>query len=184
MRRKVNLIFSRIVKLFVTPFKMLYAKMYPVSYAKHIGVRAKGELYIYDSSYSMFNTEPWLITLGDNVHITKGVQFITHDGGTLVLRHIVPDLELTKPIIVGDNVYIGMHSIVLPGVEIGDDVIIGAGSVVTKNIPSNTVAVGVPARPIKTIDQYLEKAKAESLHLGNLSGKKKEIMLKEHFNIR
>lgn len=163
---------------------MIYAKLFPVKYAKTSGVKIKGRVFIYCSSYSMFSTEPWLVTLGDNVHITNGVKFICHDGGTLILRKVVPDLEITKPISVGNDVYIGIYSIIMPGVRIGNNVIIGAGSVVTKDVPDNTVAAGVPARPIRTIDEYLEKIKKESLKIGHLSGKAKEKELKKIFNDR
>lgn len=57
-----------------------------------------------------------------------------------------------KPIHVGKNVWIGAHATILPGVNIGDGAIIGAGAVVNKNIPANCVAVGVPAKPIKNIN--------------------------------
>ena len=60
-----------------------------------------------------------MITLGNNVHITDGVKFITHDGGTLIYRQYVPDLEITKPIKIGDNVYIGNNLIILQGVTKG-----------------------------------------------------------------
>ena len=63
-----------------------------------------------------------------------------------------------------------------------DAVIIGAGSIVTHDIPDNSVAVGVPARVIKTADEYLEKLKKESLHLGHLKGEEKDRALKKHFN--
>ena len=66
-----------------------------------------------------WNTEPWLITLGNNAHITDGVKFITHDGGTLIYRQYVPDLEIIKPIKIGDNVYIGNNVIILQGVTKG-----------------------------------------------------------------
>ena len=66
-----------------------------------------------------WNTEPWLITLGNNDHITDGVKFITHDGGTLIYRQYVPDLEIIKPIKIGDNVYIGNNVIILQGVTKG-----------------------------------------------------------------
>ena len=88
-----------------------------------------------------------------NVHITDGVRFLTHDGGTLLYRNIVPDLEITKPIVIGNNVYIGNNVIILPGVNVGNNVIIGAGAVVSKDIPDNSVAVGVPARVIKTASE-------------------------------
>ncbi len=60
-------------------------------------------------------------------------------------------LEYAKPIKVGDNVWIGGNVIVLPGVTIGDNTVIGAGSVVTKDVPSNVLAVGNPCRVIRTI---------------------------------
>lgn len=59
----------------------------------------------------MFNSEPWLTTLGNNAYIIYGVQFITLDGSTLILRKEISDLEITKPIIVGNNIYIGIYSI-------------------------------------------------------------------------
>lgn len=120
-----------------------------------------GELHLYGDIN--WGTEPWIISLGKNVHITEGVNFITHDGGTLLYRHLVPDLEITKPIIVGDDVYIGNNVIILPGVKIGNNVVIGAGAIVSKDIPDNSVAVGVPARVIKTADEYFEKIQKESI---------------------
>jgi galactoside O-acetyltransferase len=58
-----------------------------------------------------------------------------------------------KPVIIGKHVWIGANVTILPGVEIGDRAVIGAGSVVTKDIPPGAMAVGVPARVIKTIDK-------------------------------
>lgn len=129
-----------------------------------------------------WGTEPWLITIGKNVHITDGVKFINHDGGTLLYRHLQPDLEITKPITIGDDVYIGNNVIILPGVKIGNNVIIGAGAIVSKNIPNNSVAAGIPARVIKTAHEYYEKIKKESLHLGHLKGETKDLALKKYYN--
>ena len=122
-----------------------------------------------------------MITLGNNVHITDGVKFITHDGGTLIYRQYVPDLEITKPIKIGDYVYIGNNVIILPGVTIGNNVVIGAGAVVSKSIPDNSLAVGVPARVIKTADEYFEKFQRESLHLENLKGQVKDKALMQYY---
>ena len=151
----------------------------PVQYAKKIGVNMGENVHIYGKV--SFSSEPWIITLGNNVYITDGVKFITHDGGTLLFRDRVPDLEITKPICVGDNVYIGNNVIILPGVTIGSNVVIGAGAVVSRDIPDNSVAVGVPARVIKTADEYFEKLQKESLHLGHLRGKEKDNALKEYY---
>lgn len=118
------------------------------------------------------------------MYITDGVKFITHDGGTLLYRHLIPDLEITKPIVVGDNVYIGNNVIILPGVTIGSNVVIGAGAIVSRDIPDNSVAVGVPVRVIKTADEYLEKLKKENLHLGHLKGREKDKALMEYYGYK
>ena len=62
---------------------------------------------------------------------------------------------------IGSNVFIGAYSIVLPGITIGDNVIVGAGSVVVHDIPSGSVAVGAPARVVKTLSQFIEEKKSE-----------------------
>lgn len=167
--------------------KKIRSKFYmffrPYKYIDKVGVNfKKGTVHIYGKV--LWGSEPWLITLGSNVHITNGVKFITHDGGTLLFRDQVPDLEITKPIVVGDNVYFGNNVIVLPGVTIGNNVVIGAGAVVSKDIPDNSVSVGVPARVIKTADEYLEKLKKESLHLGHLKGQEKDCALMEYYGYK
>lgn len=130
-----------------------------------------------------FGSEPWILTFGEDVYITDGVKFITHDGGTLLFRDVEPTLEITKPITLGSKVYIGNNVILLPGVEIGDDVVIGAGSVVTKDIPSNEVWAGCPAKRVKSIDDYYQKISSESLHLGHLAGREKDKALRRHFGV-
>lgn len=157
-------------------------KTNPVKHANKIGVDSVGLLYIYGEV--SWGTEPWIIKLGENVHITHGVTFITHDGGTLLFRSEYPDIEITKPIIIGDNVYIGTNATILPGVKIGSNVVIGACSVVTKDVPSNTVVAGNPAKVIKTIEVYKKKMISESLGLGHLKGQDKDEALKEYYKNR
>ena len=160
----------------------LYASINHEGYVRYIGVNAGSDLHVYGNPMSMFGTEPWCITLGNNVHITREVLFVTHDGGTLLYRKYIPDLEITKPIVVGDDVYIGVRSIIMPGVHIGNNCIIAAGSVVTKDVPDNSVVGGVPAKYLKSAEEYLEKIKASSLHLGSLKGDKKDKALRKYFN--
>lgn len=162
------------------PFVWAFSKYKPVEYARWVGVNIGKNPHFYGPT--SWGTEPWLITIGDNVHITGNCKFINHDGGTLIFRDQIPDLEISKPIVVGNNVYIGEETMILPGAHIGNNCVIGARSVVTKDIPDNSVAAGVPARVIKTTDQYLQKLKRESLHLGHLKGKEKDLALREYYN--
>ncbi|MDF2685621.1 MAG: hypothetical protein K0S55_802 [Clostridia bacterium] len=108
-----------------------------------------------------FGSEPYLVKIGSNVKFTNDIRFITHDGGIHVLRNLglFPNGDVFGWIIIGNNVFIGNNVIFLPNVSIGDNVVIGAGSVVTKSIPSNFVAAGVPCKPIRTIDSYYNKLK-------------------------
>ena len=163
-------------------YKQIYRKIMPMKYAYKCGVNIKGRLYLYGNV--SWGTEPWIITVGDNVHITDGVRFITHDGGTLLFRDKIPDLEITKPITVGNNVYIGNCVYILPGVNIGSNVVIGTGSIVTKDVPNNCVVAGVPAKFIKTVDEYFEKLQKESLHLGHLKGQEKDKALMEYYGYK
>lgn len=174
---------KRIIGIFRFIKNFIYSKINPLGYARYLGVKLGDNVHFYGMKPNMFSTEPWLITIGNNVHITADCCFITHDGGTLILRKEIHDLELTAPITVGNDVYIGIRSIIMPGVTIGNRVIIGAGSIVTKNIPDNSVAVGVPAKVIKSVDDYLEQAKNKSLHLGHLKGNDKAKELRKLFNV-
>lgn len=172
---------NRFLKLNKIYLKII-AKFNPVKYAKKIGVNMGEDIHIYGNASKMFGTEPWAINLGNHVHITDEVRFINHDGGTLIFRYQEPDLEITKKIIIGNYVYIGIKAIILPGVKIGNNCIIGAGAIVTHDIPDNSIAVGVPARVIKTTDEYLKKIRKESLHVGHLVGKEKDLELQKILN--
>lgn len=161
------------------PVHFIWNKLSSESYARHIGVNMGKDVHIYGKVH--WSTEPWIITLGNHVHITHEVSFITHDGATLLFRDKTPDLEYTAPIKIGNYVYIGTRAILLPGVTIGDNCIIAAGAVVTKNVPSGSVVAGVPAKIINTTANYYEKANIKSLHLGHLHYEEKDKALKKHF---
>lgn len=174
MRKKIQ----RIIDFFYNRYLIMTN---PSAFAKKMGVNVKGKLCIYGATPGMFGSEPWMITLGNNVHIVGGTNFINHDGGVLILRDRFPKLEITKPIEVGDNVYIGMKCTIMPGVKIGNNVVIGACSLVNKDVPDNSVYAGVPAKFIKSLDDYLKKCQEESLELGDLSAKEKDKALRKIF---
>jgi len=99
----------------------------------------------------------WLISIGDDVTFAPGVRVIAHDASTKLFLGYTRLARVT----IGDRVFVGAESTILPGVTIGDDVVIGAGSVVTADIPHGTVAVGCPARPIGTTEAYRERIREE-----------------------
>lgn len=92
------------------------------------------------------------VIFGDNVFIGPNCGFYTA-GHPINVKERNEGLEYAYPIFVGNNVWFGGNVVVLPGVSIGDNSIIGAGSVVTKNIPSNVIAVGNPCKIIKNITE-------------------------------
>ena len=109
----------------------------------------------------------WHITIGDNVTLAPRVHILAHDASTKVfLNHT--RVENTK---IGNNVFVGAGTIVLPGVTIGNNVVIGAGSVVARDIPDDSVAVGNPARVVKSLSEYLEENK-QRMSSDNVFGEK------------
>ena len=111
-----------------------------------------------------FGTEPHLISFGDNVHVASGVVFINHDITCMMFNYMDKrhQYKLRQGAIhIGNNVFIGSNSIILYDVTIGDNVIIGAGSLVNRNIPSGTVAAGVPCRVIGKFEDYKSKLRNE-----------------------
>lgn len=98
----------------------------------------------------------WLIEIGNNVTMAPRVHILCHDASTKQFLNYTKIGRVT----IGDNVFIGAETVVLPGVTIGSNVIIGANSTVTHDIPDGTVAAGCPARPICSLDEYLNKEKA------------------------
>ena len=92
------------------------------------------------------------ITIGNNVFIAPNVSLVTEEHAMDVEQRIA-GLEYTHPIHIGDNVWICTGAIVLPGVTIGANSVIGAGSVVTKDIPPNSLAVGNPCKVIRELSE-------------------------------
>ena len=90
------------------------------------------------------------VTFGENVFIAPNCVFSTA-GHAIDPKQRACGLEIALPIIVGNNVWIGANVTVLPSIKIGDNSIIGAGSVVTKDIPSNVIAVGNPCKVLREI---------------------------------
>ena len=114
-------------------------------YGKHIKV---GKRFFANFHFTVLDEAP--VTIGDDCFIGPNVSIYTACHSTDPVERN-SRMEWAEPVTIGDNVWIGGDVCILPGVTIGDNVTIGAGSVVTRDIPSNTVAAGNPCRVIKTI---------------------------------
>jgi acetyltransferase-like isoleucine patch superfamily enzyme len=109
-------------------------------------------------SISIDLTRPSLVTIGNDVDFNHNFVLLTHDWGSRVFRTLYGELVPSSGAVkIGDNVVFGRNVTVLKGVEIGSNCIIGAGSIVSRNIPDNSVAVGIPAEVICSLEEYYAK---------------------------
>ncbi len=147
-------------------------------YSKYLGVTFGTNVRI--TGDPSFGSEPYLIEIGDDVTITTGVIFHNHDGGVGILRKKYPGIDVIKPIKIGNNVFIGSNATFMPGVTVGNNVIIGASSLVTKDVPNNVIVGGVPAKYIKSVEEYELKILKEAVYIKTRSNpaERKEKILK------
>lgn len=150
------------LKLLWMKFKLRYLERFtsPLLFTQILqkeGFEVGSNTIFYGPSTQNIDRErPWMVKIGDYCKITNGCTILTHDYSRSVLRlmygHIIGEAGLT---IIGDNVFIGVNSIILMGAHIGNNCIIGAGSVVGGVFPDNVVIAGNPARVIRTLDEHL-----------------------------
>lgn len=138
-----------------------------VSYARSLGVEVGQGCRIYIAS---FGSEPFLIKIGSRVTITSGVQILTHDGSAWLFHEFGKRFYKYAPVTIGDDVFIGVNTIIMPGVSIGSRVIVGAGSVVTRDIPDDTVVAGNPARVITSFSSFEHKVRNNFVNEAELEG--------------
>ena len=174
---------KRIIKI-IESFWYVYVLRDRIKYCRKLGVKIGKECQILAKVPECFGSEPWLVSIGDHVDITAGVTFLTHEGGLWVLRDLYEDMEeldFFAPIVVGNNVMIGQNTLILPGVVIGDNVIVGGHSVVTKDIPSNSIYAGVPARKISELNKFTEKMRTSAIKTKKMTqNEKRKVLELEH----
>lgn len=132
-----------------------------LNYYREKGASIGAGCIVYEPTNTMIDvSRPYLITIGNNVQILKGVTILTHGYDWSVLKGKYGEvLGNAKPVTIGNNVFIGRNVTILGNVTIGNNVIIGTDTVVTKNIPDDCVVVGTPAHIISSIEDYYEKRK-------------------------
>lgn len=145
----------------------------PEVYARHIGVTI-GEKCLIDTRN--FPSEPYLITIGNNVQITHGVSIHTHGGGHAI-RRTIPDFDVFGKVIIEDWAYVGAFSQIMPGVTIGEGAIVAAGSIVTKSVAPHTVVGGNPARFICNVEDYIKRNESYNLHCKGMPKEEKKAYL-------
>ena len=150
------------------------------TYYRYLGASIGNNCSFVGKNISL-SSEPYLITIGNNVRVSFDVAFVTHDGGTHVLRSKIPNVSIYGKITVGNNVFIGARTIIMPNVTIGNNCIIAAGSVVTKDVKDGEIVGGVPSKIIGNVDEYFKKHKDDFLMIADYSYRKKKKVLMEKF---
>ena len=151
-----------------------------IKYLREQGVKI-GEDCRIDSL--LFSTEPYLIEIGNKVSIANGSVLITHDASITCFRDEYPDSDLFGKILIGNNVFVGLNSMILPNTIIGNNCIIGAGSIVRGKFPDNSIIMGNPATRIMDvkIHKMLCKNNPGRLDTRKLSDAEKKPIVMNHF---
>ena len=101
------------------------------------------------------------VTIGNNCFITRDTIILnhtdTHIGGPLGLYRKYGSDRISKNVVIGHNVFVGVGSVIMPGIKIGDNAVVGAMSLVNNDVPKNTVYAGVPAKYICNVNEMLKK---------------------------
>lgn len=169
---------NSIIYLFYRICSKVFGNKIMISYYRRLGMSIGEGTHIFSR---IISSEPFLISIGNNVTISTGVTLLTHDAsiGPILGRHLFSDI--VGPISIGNNCFIGANTIILPGVCIPDGCIVAAGSVVTKSIaiPENDndnsqinkgiIIGGNPAKYICRTSDFVNKRKSNFLELHGLS---------------
>lgn len=128
----------------------------------------------------IWGSEPYLIEIGNRVSISNS-RFVTHDGAVWVFRDKNNiNIDVVDRVKLGNNIFIGLNCIILPGTIIEDNVVVGAGSIVRGVLKRNSVYAGVPARRIKGLDEYKEGIKGKTYPTKLLGRNEKREYLEQH----
>jgi len=156
----------------------------PANYFRSLGTRIGNNCRIWGANIETFGSEPYLIQIGNNVVIEHDCDFITHDGGIRQFRKIAPDIDVMGTIVIGNDVVIGAHCILLSGTVIGDRSVVNPASVVKGQFEPGSIISGHPARSVGTVERYWEQVKDKTVPTFLLSPSEKRKFLEKHFGTR
>lgn len=121
-----------------------------MSYYKMKGAQIGANTYLGPNVYLDVNHKPGKIIIGKNCYITRNSSLLAHSdalmGGPLGVFEKYGGKRTTGDVVIKDNVFVGFHCVILPGVTIGKDAVIGAMSLVNKDVPDGAIVAGVPAK--------------------------------------
>ena len=163
------------INYFLQRISLLYWRFVasPEKYARHLGVNIGEHCFISTREWA---SEPYLITIGDHVQLTRNVSIHTHGGGNSIWE-THPDFDFFGKVVIEDWAYIGAYAHIMPGVTIGRGALVAAGSIVTKSVPPHTVVGGNPARVICTTEEFYEKNKKYNAGTKKMSFEEKKKYL-------
>jgi len=178
------------MNLFLKIFKVLQRKILEqassktrIKYLRKQGVKIGQDCRIYSMAFS---TEPFLIEIGDNVAISAGTEFITHDGSVVIFKKDKEiDGQVFGKIKIGNSVFFGINCLILYNTTIGNNCVIGAGSVVRGHFPDDSVIFGNPARVVMKTSmlKMLLKQNPGLVQTDGLSVAEAYNLIKKHFGI-
>ncbi|HDR8129217.1 transferase [Bacillus thuringiensis] len=149
--------------------KIIFPKTYSseayVEYLRESGCKIGDNCIIWSPNNTTIDaTRPGLLEIGNNVKITQGVTILCHDYSRSVMRlRFGENIGEARKTIIGNNVFIGVNSVILMGTRLGNNTIVGAGAIVSGTFPDDVIIAGNPARVICNLEDYYEKRKVRSI---------------------
>lgn len=170
---------SNLKKFYQKKIKKMSDSDILIDHLRRIGTNVGDGCFIF--SEKVETTEPYLVSIGNNVTISYNVSFNTHDDS--VEAYYKKDTLIVGKITIGSDCFIGVGSTILPGVKLADKCIVGAGSVVTKSFEEGSVIAGVPAKKICNTDELYEKNKKYIIDTTGKGFKERKEYILSHQNV-